>query len=107
MKAFEMQEVLARRAMSGKPTLEFLRTRTLSLHAYALPAGGPDPQHPHGEDEVYYVVSGRAVLSVGDEDVEVTPGSIVFVPAHAPHRFHASAEPLEVLVVFAPPRSGT
>jgi mannose-6-phosphate isomerase-like protein (cupin superfamily) len=107
MKAFEMAEVLAQRAMSGRPSFEFLRARTLSLHAYVLPAGGPDPQHPHGEDEVYFIVSGRATIVVGDEERAVQAGSIVFVPAHTPHRFLSIIEPLEVLVVFAPPRSGT
>jgi len=106
MKAFEFGEVMVQRALSGRPSHEFLRTRTLSLHAYALPAGGPDPQQPHGEDEVYVVLSGRATIAVGEEEREVRAGSIVFVPARVPHRFHDIAEPLEVLVVFAPPRSG-
>ncbi|MCK7526822.1 MAG: cupin domain-containing protein [Ignavibacteriales bacterium] len=31
----------------------------MSMGLYVLPTGGGDPQSPHTEDEVYYVVSGR------------------------------------------------
>ena len=58
------------------------------MGVYHLPAGGVDPQSPHTEDEVYYVVSGRAQIRVGDEDRSVGPGSIVYVAANVQHRFH-------------------
>jgi hypothetical protein len=47
MKAFEIGELMERRAAHGRPALEFLRERSMSLSLYTLPAGGPDPQH-HG-----------------------------------------------------------
>ncbi len=106
MKAFQVDELLARRAAHGRPWLEFLRERTMSLGVYTLPAGGPDPQHPHGEDEVYVVLNGRATLRVGKEEHPVGPGSVVFVPARTEHAFHSILETLDVLVMFAPPRSG-
>jgi mannose-6-phosphate isomerase-like protein (cupin superfamily) len=72
------------------------------MGVYRLPAGGVDPQSPHTEDEVYYVVNGKAQIRVGDEDRSVGPGSIVFVAAHVPHRFQTIAEDLTILVFFAP-----
>jgi len=69
---------------------------------YVLPAGGEDPQHPHTEDEVYYVVSGHGRIRVGDEDRAVRPGSVIYVKAHTEHRFHTIAEELTILVFFAP-----
>jgi mannose-6-phosphate isomerase-like protein (cupin superfamily) len=69
---------------------------------YELPAGGIDPQQPHTEDEVYYVVSGRALIRVGNEDQRVSAGSIVFVAANVEHRFHTITEDLSILVFFAP-----
>jgi mannose-6-phosphate isomerase-like protein (cupin superfamily) len=105
--AFDFEQLLQRRAAVGRPSLEFLRSRAMSLMVYTLPVGGPDPQQPHGEDEVYVVMRGRARLAVGTEDHEIGPGSILYVPARMEHRFHSIIEPLEILVAFAPPRSGT
>jgi mannose-6-phosphate isomerase-like protein (cupin superfamily) len=102
MNAFEMAALLEEQARSGKLYLEFLRVPSLSLGVYRLPAGGVDPQSPHTEDEVYYVVSGKAQIRVGVEDRSVGPGSIVFVVAHVEHRFHSIEEDLTILVFFAP-----
>ena len=102
MDAFELAEVAAARQRSGEAYLQFLNAGSLSVGLYALPAGGDDPQQPHAEDEVYYVVAGRATLRVGEEDRLVASGSIVFVAAGVEHRFHAIAEDLTLLVFFAP-----
>ena len=102
MDAFETARLLDERARSGKAYLEFLRVPSLSMGVYHLPAGGVDPQSPHTEDEVYYVVSGRAQIRVGEEDRSVGPGSIVFVAASVPHRFHTIEEELTLLVFFSP-----
>ena len=59
MEALEVSHVIAEQAHSDKLYLEFLRVPALSMGLYALPAGSTDPQEPHQEDEVYYVVSGR------------------------------------------------
>jgi mannose-6-phosphate isomerase-like protein (cupin superfamily) len=106
MKAFDVHDLEALRASHGRPMLEFLREKSMSLSLYTLPPGGPDPQHPHGEDEVYFVSSGRARITVGSEEREVGPGSVVYVPAKTEHHFHSILETLVVLVVFAPPRQG-
>ena len=41
-------------------------------------------------------------MTVGDEDAPVGPGSLVFVAAAVPHRFHDIAERLVLLVAFGP-----
>jgi quercetin dioxygenase-like cupin family protein len=102
MDAFELPELRRRRADDGSPYLEFLRVADLSAGLYELPAGGLDGQSPHTEDELYYVCSGRATIRVGDEDRPVGPGSLVFVAATVPHRFHSIEEDLTILVVFGP-----
>ena len=82
--------------------LEFLRVPAISMGLYELAAGSHDPQEPHSEDEVYYVVSGRGMIRVGDEDRAISPGSIVYVTAHVEHHFHSISEDLSILVFFAP-----
>ena len=102
MQAYELADLISQRADSNKLYLEFLKVPDLSMGLYILPAGGTDPQSPHTEDEVYYVVSGRAQIKVADEDRAVQPGSIVYVTKNVEHRFHPIEEELTVLVLFAP-----
>jgi len=90
------------RKESGKRYSEFLRVPAMSAGVYVLPAGGIDPQSPHKEDEMYYVVRGRARMRAGSEDQAVSEGSIIFVAAGVEHRFYEIAEELMVLVFFAP-----
>ncbi len=104
MDAYELDGLANERRQSGERYLEFIRASTLSTGIYELRAGGADPQRPHTEDEVYYVVRGRASIHVASEDRPVQPGTVVFVAAGAEHRFHSIEEDLTVLVVFAPPR---
>lgn len=102
MDAFEISNIIEVQQQSEELYLEFLRVPSLSVGMYALPAGGTDPQQPHAEDEVYYIISGQGSIRVGDEDREVKPGCVVFVTAHVEHRFHSITEDLKILVFFAP-----
>jgi mannose-6-phosphate isomerase-like protein (cupin superfamily) len=102
MKAFELTQLIDQHDQADRLYLEFLRVPSLSMGLYRLPSNGIDPQQPHTEDEVYYIVSGRGSIRVGAEDRSVDAGSIVFVPAGVEHRFHSIAEDLTLLVFFAP-----
>jgi mannose-6-phosphate isomerase-like protein (cupin superfamily) len=64
---------------------------------------GP-PQHRHGEhDEGFYVVSGTAQFTVGDQSYDAPAGTLVMVPPGAPHTFaNVSDEPVVLLNTFTP-----
>ncbi len=102
MDAWELRGVESARTAAGRLYEEFLRVPDLSAGLYVLDVGAADPQSPHTEDELYYVVRGRGRITVGDEVREVVPGSLVFVAARVPHRFHDVVARLEILVVFGP-----
>ena len=102
MQAFELAQLISDREAGNKRYLEFLKVPDLSMGLYVLPAGGVDPQSPHTEDEVYYVVSGKAQIKVADEDRAVQAGSIVYVAKNVEHRFHSIEAELTVIVFFAP-----
>jgi len=104
--AFELRDLDNDRAAAGRLYEEFLRVPAMSMGLYVLEAGAADPQSPHSEDEAYIVMAGRAVIDVDGEDRPVGPGSVVFVAAQVPHRFHSISRRLEVLVVFAPAETG-
>ena len=100
-----LAEIDEQRAQSRKLYREFLRVPAMSAGLYVLAAGSKDPQRPHHEDEVYYVVRGRARFTASGEDLEVSEGSILFVAAEVEHRFYDIREELVVLVFFAPAES--
>src|SRR5689334_11933857 len=102
MQAYELAQLITDRAASNKLYLEFLKVPDLSMGLYVLLAGGTDPQSPHTEDEVYYVVSGRAKILVAEENRDVQAGSIIYVEKNVAHRFYSIEEELTVLVFFAP-----
>jgi quercetin dioxygenase-like cupin family protein len=90
------------REAAGKLYREFLRVPSMSAGLYVLAAGATDPQKPHHEDEMYYVVRGKGRFRAGDEDHEVFAGNVLFVAAEIEHRFYDISEELAVLVFFAP-----
>ena len=101
MKAFDLDGLRSAHQATGVLYHEFLRVPDLNCGLYVLPAGQPDPQQPHDEDEVYYVISGQGRFQAGDEDVAVKPGTILYVASGDPHHFHTITEDLEILVFFA------
>jgi mannose-6-phosphate isomerase-like protein (cupin superfamily) len=103
--SFTLSEIDAQRAARNRLYQEFLRVPAMSAGLYVLAAGADDPQRPHHEDEMYYVVRGRARFRAGDKDTEVSAGSVLFVAAEVEHRFYHIGEELMVLVFFAPAES--
>ncbi len=102
MDAFELPQLVTECSQSGSQYLEFIRKSSLSVGLYMLSAGALDQQEPHTEDEVYYIVRGRASIQVDKESRPVEAGSVVFVQANIEHRFHTITEDLTILVFFAP-----
>ena len=98
---FQLEEAIEKQLGSGNPYLEFLRVPSLSCGIYTLPAGARDLQGPHDEDEVYYVVKGRARVRVGDEVQNVGPGTVLYIGATSDHSFFEIDEDITLLVFFA------
>ena len=101
MDNFELPQLFRERP-AGHNYFELIRVPAMSAGLYVLQPGEPDKQGPHKEDELYYVVGGRATIRVGAEDRLVAPGSAIFVPAGVEHHFHSITAELQVLVIFAP-----
>ncbi|HXD82341.1 MAG TPA: cupin domain-containing protein [Candidatus Acidoferrum sp.] len=106
MQAFDIPDLDPQpRDADGHGYVDFLASDKLSVGLAVWPKGKPDRQRPHREDEVYYVISGRAKIGVAGEDRDVKPGSVVFVATGVEHRFHDIEEDLRVLVFWAPPHA--
>ena len=100
---WQIAELLAR--IGDKRYHEFLRVPAMSAGVYVLPAGASDNQTPHTEDEIYYVVRGKAKMRLVREERAVSEGDVIFVESRLEHRFFDIAEELVLLVIFAPAES--
>ncbi|MDN5200937.1 cupin domain-containing protein [Fulvivirgaceae bacterium BMA10] len=99
--AFELHELTEQLNASSKRYLPFLNRNTLSTGIYKLTKGAEDKQQPHDEDEVYYILEGKATIDVDGERREVKEGSIIFVKAKVPHKFVDIKEDIKILVFFS------
>lgn len=98
---FDLAQIKA--ALSDAPVeyREFLNVPALSCGIYRLEAGSTDMQTPHDEDEVYFVLEGRAKIRVGDNDKTVGPGELLYISATEQHSFFEIEEEMTLLVFFA------
>jgi len=81
--------------------LEILNVQSMSCGLYYLPEGSKDMQTPHEEDEIYFVLEGRAHISLDEESREVVPGSLLYVKAAVEHNFFEIEEDMLLLVMFS------
>lgn len=91
-------------AVPAEQYLEFFLHGTLTLGLYA--PRGTDPQAPHTRDEVYVVVRGSGTFVHGEHKRAFAPGDMLFVAAHAPHRFEEFTDDFAAWVVFYGPQGG-
>src|SRR5437773_6688397 len=65
--------------------------------------GGEQPIHKHAPEQVYFVLEGSGLMTVGSETQEVGPGVCVFVPADTPPGIrHQGQELLRYFSAAAP-----
>jgi mannose-6-phosphate isomerase-like protein (cupin superfamily) len=97
----DLDEVRGRLKGEAVEYLEFLNVPALSCGVYSLAAGSKDMQAPHDEDEVYFVLSGKARMHLGDEERAVKPGTLLYIRAATEHSFFEIEEDMILLVFFA------
>ena len=77
------------------PGMKFV-FRKRALH----PGAGVGPHEQH-EDEIYYVLSGKGVMTVDDTKVEMTPGTAVLTRPGSSHALkQVGGEDLVVLISY-------
>jgi mannose-6-phosphate isomerase-like protein (cupin superfamily) len=107
MSILRTSRLLEEQQEAGRPYLEFLHTVHMSAGIYVLSAGAVDLQEPHAEEEIYYVIRGKAffwrMTAAGPQEDAIEAGMVLYVAAGREHRFHNISEDLVLLVCFAPP----
>ncbi len=76
----------------------------LTVVEFLNPAGFAPPLHRHrDEDELFYIISGRATFHCEGTKLQAAPGDVVFLPSGLPHTFLVSPdEPLRTLQITTP-----
>jgi quercetin dioxygenase-like cupin family protein len=62
----------------------------------------PPPHVHHREDEIFYVLEGEIVVSVGDRTIKGTPGTMIFLPRDVRHSFTIESEHARMLILVTP-----
>jgi len=61
------------------------QAKHLTTTLVQIDPGGEQPVHKHAPEQVYFVLEGSGLMTVGSETHEVGPGICVFVPSDTPH----------------------
>lgn len=86
----------------GKSTL--FRSSALLLGLNGLAPGAEQAVHSHADqDKFYHVLEGRGRFTVGDEEREAGPGTVVWAAAGVPHGVSNPGEGRLVLLVGIAP----
>lgn len=93
-KAIRFEDVPWRRNDDPRDWLNYKRLiwRETGSNDLCIGVGSLDPGrilglHHHEEDaEFYYVLSGRAKVTVDDEEIDATPGTAIYIPVAAKHK---------------------
>ena len=67
---------------------------------------GSDPQTPHSQDELYFIVAGIGTFFKAGQRQPFGPGDVIFVEAGVEHRFEDFTDDFETWVVFWGPQGG-
>jgi mannose-6-phosphate isomerase-like protein (cupin superfamily) len=69
-----------------------------------LPPGCAVTPHQHQElEEIYYVLSGKGLMTVGDDTREVSTGDAIYVPRGKRHTLNnTGSDPIKLLLVCGP-----
>lgn len=71
-------------------------------HALVDRLGGPPPHIHDREDEIFYILRGKAKILVADEEFEISAGDIMYLPRGLAHVPIPLTDDLEALVIVTP-----
>ena len=83
---------------------DLARGATLFAGLNCFEPGQAQHIHAHGgADKFYFVLSGKARMTVGEETLVAEAGTLVWAPAGVPHGVDEALERTVLLVSMAPP----
>jgi len=79
-------------------------TKGFSVGLNITKAGGMSPKHTHeGEQEAMYFISGKGKITVGDDEYDIEPDTVILAPAGVPHELRNTGnEDLKLVWIYCP-----
>ena len=75
----------------------------LTVGRFAVGKGEAPPFHLHTrEDEIFMLIKGEALLWLGDEQMELSEGGIVYLPKNIPHGYRITSNTADLLMITTP-----
>jgi len=75
----------------------------LTVGRFAVGKGEAPPFHLHTrEDEIFMLISGTASLWLGDQQMELSEGGIVYLPKNIPHGYRITSDTADLLMIATP-----
>ncbi|MFI7615821.1 cupin domain-containing protein [Nonomuraea terrae] len=75
----------------------------LTVGRFDAPKGEAPPFHTHTrEDEVFMLIKGTALVWVGEQELELSEGGIVYLPRSIPHGYRITSERADLLLIATP-----
>ena len=78
-------------------------TDQVMLTEHELEKGAVLPEHNHPHEQLVYLISGKLLLEMGEEKIELNPGDSAAVPSNLNHKAVA-LEKSVALDIFSPAR---
>ena len=73
------------------------------LEALVPAETGPPPHRHHAEDETFILLEGELTFRMGDQSIDATAGTTLFVPRGTVHSFRtAGSTPARMLFMYSP-----
>ena len=73
-----------------------------AMRRFTMKPGGWMPRHTNRVEHEQYVLQGRARIAIGEQEYEVRPGDVVFIPAGVPHWYRNIGEEDFVFLCLVP-----
>ncbi len=73
------------------------------MSEFRLEKGAQLPRHSHPHEQIGYLVSGRMLLTIGEESITITPGDSWCIAGNSEHEAQALEDSLAI-EVFSPLR---
>ncbi len=96
--AFELADLVSQRAEAEVAFMPFLDRNSMVVGLLELMPADEDTRPIAPLDEVYYIFEGEGVLQVGEQNIDIQPGMVVFTKAGSNGRFTNISEAIQAVV---------
>jgi len=97
-------DALKKETINEKLWRRFVSGQRITMAQFFFAKGGTVPRHQHENEQLTYVLEGALRFAVGDEEVTVRSGEVLYIPSDIPHGAVALEDTLD-LEVFSPVRA--